>query len=136
MAFTLVQSKLAYNSATATFDNPVTPGNLVVVCVAEYAGHTTGLSDNKGNTYNEDARKTNAGTVPTASIYSTIVGTGGSSFQVTAASPGAYIGLVLAEYAGNIGSSVLHDSQGADFSGTTTPSVGPIDVRFVGHIYI
>ena len=128
MAFTLVQSKLAYNSATATFDNPVTAGNLVVVCVAEYAGHTTGLSDNKGNTYNQDISRTNAITIPTASIYSTIVGTGGSSFQITAASPGSYIGLVIAEYSGNAAAAVFHDGQYADFSGTTTPATPAVAV--------
>jgi hypothetical protein len=73
---------------TATFGSSVTVGNVVVVfCSADanINGSAETVTDNKGNTYTRRASTYGDGsTLPTgAAIWTTVVTTGGTSFQVT-----------------------------------------------------
>ena len=127
MAYALVQAK-AISGASGAFDSSVTAGNLVVVAMAEYSGHTASVTDSGGNTYAEDVSIVNVTLGGNRStLYSSVVATGGT-LTVTANSPGAYMRLVLMEFSGNASSSVLDGTGSASGDPSATPTTGSVTV--------
>lgn len=127
MAYALVQAKVI-NGASGAFDSSVSAGNLVIVAMAEYVGHTASVTDSGGNTYAEDISAANATLSSSrATLYSSVIASGGT-LTVTANSPGAYIRLVLMEFSGNASSSVLDGTGSASGDPSATPTTGSVTV--------
>lgn len=140
MAITVVQvvgaSPIMGTSVTVSFSGTVTNGNTVFVTIATNGGTITGVTDNYGNSYQDDtAGGVTLNSTGTA-IWRSISVTGGSGFTVTvtfSSSTSAEIGLTEASGVSTSPSvETLYQHTG---NGTSTPT-GAIDPVSNGNLVI
>src|SRR5258706_1066344 len=94
-----VQSKKDVATGVATFTNPVTTGNTVVVglTIWDTAIPSNAITDNKGNTYTKIGESINVTTTDHAAIFYAKNVNGGPSFTVTSSVRGS---IAIHEYSG------------------------------------